>query len=284
MTRRAARRAATAGAAAAVLPLVVAAAAAAAPALGEATATVDVDEQGTARVELTYVIDGGAGGTEPATTLSFSALDFGGTGAVPVEDVEVTSGGGDRLDTSVETADLKTTVTVTLDEPLEPGAQAELTIGYVVPTAGVVDGDRMTTEVPVLAFDLPAATTEPGVFTATVRLAPGYDYVEGFPANPERVSASGGRAEITYDAPAVPSLVRSVGTTGNAPLLTLGGWVNLALFLTLLAGGTALALSFTRGRARAAGGSGADDPGAADPSADDTGTGATGAASTGRRL
>jgi hypothetical protein len=122
----------------------------------------------------------------------------------------------------------------------------------------VVDGDRMTTDVPVLAFDLPAATTAPGVFTATVRLAPGYDYVEGFPANPETVSTSGGRAEIAYDVPAVPSLLRSVGTTGDTPLLTLGGWVNLALFLILLAGGAALALSFTRGRARAAETLGAD--------------------------
>ncbi|SEF15353.1 hypothetical protein [Jiangella alba] len=251
MTRRAARRALTAGVAAAVLPLAASGAAAAAPALGEVTATVEVDEQGAAQVELTYVVDGGDG-PDDTTSLSFSALDFGGDGAGPVDDLEVTSADGEQLDTSVETADLKTTVTVTLDEPLAAGAETTLTLRYTALDAGVVDGDRMTTEVPVLVFDLPAATTAPGVFAATVRLAPGYDYVEGFPANPERVSASEGRTEIAYELPAAPSLLRSVATTGDAPLLTLGGWVNLALFLTLLAGGAALALSFTRGRARAA--------------------------------
>ncbi|WP_053206505.1 hypothetical protein [Jiangella muralis] len=251
MTRRVARRALTAGVAAVVLPLVASGVAAGAPALGEATATVEVDEQGAAQVELTYVVAGGDG-PEATESLSFSALDFGGAGADPIDELEVTSAGGEQLDTSVEAAGLKTTVTVTLDEPLVAGAETTLTLAYTAPDAGVVDGDRMTTDVPVLVFDLPAATTEPGVFTATVRLAPGYDYVEGFPANPERVSASGGRTELSYDLPAAPSLLRSVGTTGDAPLLTLGGWVNLALFLTLLAGGAALALSFLRGRARAA--------------------------------
>lgn len=247
---RAARRAVTAGAALVLLPLVVPGVAAAEPALGEATATVEVDEQGAAQIELTYVIDGGDG-PDDATTVSFSALDFGGEGgAGPVDDLEVTSAGGDRLDTSVETAGLKTTVTVTLDEPLAAGAETTLTIRYVASGAGVADGDRMTTEVPVLAFDLPAATTASGIFTATVRLAPGYDYVEGFPANPESVSESGGRTEVSYDVPAVPSLLRSVATSGDVPLLTLGGWVNLALGLTLLAGGAALALPFLRRRGR----------------------------------
>lgn len=250
MTRRVARGALTAGVAAVVLPLVVSGVAAAAPALGEATATVEVDEQGAAQVELTYVIDGGDG-PDDTTSLSFSALDFGGD-AGPVDDLEVTSADGEQLESSVETADLKTTVTVTLDEPLAAGAETTLTLRYTAPDAGVVDGDRMTADVPVLVFDLPAATTAPGVFAATVRLAPGYDYVEGFPANPDRVSASDGRTEVAYELPAAPSLLRSVATTADTPLLTLGGWVNLALFLTLLAGGAALALSFTRGRARAA--------------------------------
>jgi hypothetical protein len=251
VTRRR-HRAVAVTAAVVVSPLFGAGLAAAAPALVDVDAAVDVSDEGTAQVELDYLIAGGADGEDPASTLSFSALAFDGSGDVPIENVEVTTADGDRLDTSVETVDLKTTVTVTLSEPLASGGEQELTVRYDAPGAGSVDGDTMTADVPVLAFDLPAATTAPGIFTASVLLAPGYDYVEGFPANPESVGSSGDRAEVAYDVPAMPSLLRSVATTGDGPFLTLGGTVNAVLFVVLLVGGVGLYLSFTRGQKRAA--------------------------------
>lgn len=235
-----------------VSALATAAPAASAPALDEAAAVVDVDEEGTAQVEIDYVVAGGAEDEEPAETVAFSALAFDDAGSVPVEDVVVTTSDGQEVDTSVETVELKTTVTATLDEPLPPGGETNLTVSYTATDVGIVDGDRMTAEVPVLALDLPATSTSPGIFTASVLLAPGYDYVEGFPANPESVGTSGERAEVAYDTPAVPSLLRSVGTTGDAPFFTLQRGVNLALLVTLVAGGVALYFSFTRGRKRAA--------------------------------
>ena len=250
MTRRS-RRVGAVAVAVAMSPVALAVPAAAAG-LEQADAVVDVDDQGTAHVEIGYVVTGGADGDEPAETVSFSALAFDDAGAVPIEDVVVATGDGQELDTSVETVKLKTTVTATLAEPLSPGDESELTVSYAAPDVGVVDGARMTSEVPVLALDLPAASTSPGIFTASVQLAPGYDYVEGFPANPESVATSGDRVEVSYDTPAVPALLRSVGTTGDAPFFTLERSVNLALALTLVAGGAVLYVSFTRGRKRAA--------------------------------
>lgn len=251
MTRRS-RRAGAVATLVLTSSVALAAPTAAAAGLEQADADVNVDEQGTAQVEIDYVVSGGAAGDEPAETVSFSALAFDEDGGVPIEDVVVTNGDGQELGTSVETVKLKTTVTATLDEPLPPGGEANLTVSYTAPDVGAVDGARMTAEVPVLALDLPAATTSPGIFTASVQLAPGYDYVEGFPANPESVATSGDRVQVRYDTPAVPALLRSVSTTGDAPFFTLERSVNLALGLTLVAGTAALYVSFTRGRRRAA--------------------------------
>lgn len=248
MSRPIARRVAAVAGVVIVSLLSAAGPAGAVPALVEATAVVDIDEEGTAEVELGYVITGGA--DEPAAeTLSFSALRFDG---VAVEEVEVATADGQELDVSVDSAELKTTATVTLAEPLPPGDDIELTVRYSAPGAGTVDGDQMTTDVPVLAFDLPAGSTAPGIFTASVLLAPNYQYVEGFPANPETVGETSGRAEVVYDVPAMTSLLRTVATSGDAPLFTLTRTVDLLLLVTLLAGAVALYFSFTRGRRRAA--------------------------------
>ncbi|WP_026874516.1 hypothetical protein [Jiangella gansuensis] len=252
MTTPLARRAVMVSVLAVLAPIAGASAAAADPTLVDVDATVEVDDQGTAQVQLDYVVAGGAAGEEPATTLSFSVLDFSGTGRAPVDDIEITTADGARLEVTTETVELKTTVTATLAEPLTPGTETELTVRYSAPEAGDVTGDRMTTDVPMLTFDLPAASTAPGVFSASVRLAPDHRYVEGFPANPRDVAVSGNRTEVSYDVPAMPALLRSVSTTGDAPLLTLSRSVNLVLVLTLLAGGAALYVSITRGRARAA--------------------------------
>lgn len=230
-------------------PVVAAAPAAAAPALVTAEADVAVDEQGTAQAEIHYVVDGGAEGEAPAETLSFSALEFQDAA---VEDIEVSTADGQELDVAVETVELETIATVTLDEPLAPGSQAELDVTYSVPGAGVADGDRMTVRAPVLALDLPAATTRAGVFTASLTLPSGHSYVEGFPANPERVTEDADGTQIHYDVPTMTSLLRTVSTTGDAPFFTLEQTVNLVLAVTLLAGGVALYFSFTRGRRRAA--------------------------------
>lgn len=249
---RIARRAGVVAALVTTSALVTAVPAVSAPALDQAEAVVDLDEEGTAQVEIDYVVTGGAEGEEPTETVSFSALAFHDTGGVPVEDVTVTTSDGQELDTSIETVELKTTATATLAEPLPPGGQTALTVSYTATDVGVIDGERMTADVPVLALDLPAATTSSGIFTASMLLAPGYDHIEGFPANPESVGTSGDRDEVVYDTPAVPSLLRSVSTTGDTPLFTLERTVDLILLVTLLAGGVALYFSFTRGRRRAA--------------------------------
>lgn len=213
------------------------------PALETETVEVEVDDQGTAHVEAGFVV---SGGTE---TLTFAGLSFGST---TIDDVVVSTGDGQSLDTTVETVELKTTATVTLPAAPEQGADIELRLSYTVPGAGTADGDKLTVETPVMTPAIPASTTASGLFTASVVLPPGYRYVEGFPANPDQVDSGGDRTSIHYDVPSPTALLRVVSTSGDAPLLTLERGVTLALVVALLLGGGVLYLSFTRGRRRAA--------------------------------
>lgn len=218
----------------------------AAPVLKNVTASVDVDGQGTASVQLRYRV---SAADKPAGSLTFSSLRFGDAKA---EDLVIRTAAGQPLDVDTEQVKLKTVVTASLDSPIEAGEQTELLVRYTVPGAAVVDGDRMTVNTPVLVLDDPAATTTRGTFTAEVLLPPGYRYVEGFPANPEKVASTGDRTRIRYDTPAAVSLLRVESASGKVPWWTLGTSANLALAVTLVVGAIALYLSFTRRRRRAA--------------------------------
>lgn len=217
------------------------------PTVENGTAQVDVDQEGNAQVDASYLI--AASPDAPAETLSLSGLAFG---SASIEDVDISTADGQRLEPAIETVDLKTTATVDLPALLEPGSELELRVKYTVSGAAEFDGDRIEVHTPVLTPDVLTSSTTPGLFTAAVSLPPGYEYIEGFPANPERVDSTGDGATVHYEVPSATALLRVVGTSGSGPLLTLEGGVNLMLVIVLLLGSGVLYLSFTRGRKRAA--------------------------------
>jgi hypothetical protein len=204
--------------------------AAADPVLGTANADVTIDETGSADVRIDYLISGATAEGPTAGTLLFSALTFGDA---TVDDIEVATASGEVLDSSVETAGLKTTVTVPLAAPVQSSQQLNLVVRYSVPQAAEMDGERLTAPVPVLALDLPPALGSPDVFTATVTLPAGYDYVDGFPATPTSVTSVDGSTQLTYEVPAATALLRTVATTGGAPFFTLQRVTEITLLLLI---------------------------------------------------
>lgn len=214
------------------------------PVLDTADVQVQVGVDGSATVEMDYSITGGQVEPTGADTLTFSALDFGNT---ELQDLQITTAQGSALEPQLETLGSKTSVTTALAEPLDAGETADFVVRYVVPGAGIPDGEAMTAQVPMLTLDNPATTAAPGTFTATVELPSGYAYVEGFPSNTSDITESAsGSTMLHYSVPAAPALLRSVSTQGNPPLLTTELLMELILLLVIILGIIALYYSFVR--------------------------------------
>lgn len=218
------------------------------PVLETAEAAVQLDADGTASVRLTYHVSADAEG-QSVDSLSFSYLDFGG--GLP-QDLRVTGPGGAELVHESETTKLKTNTTVSLNEPLSPGQKGIFEVSYAVPAAGVVDGEELTSNIPMLTLHQPAASAAPETFTATLRLPEGHTLVEGFPANPDIDTAADGTQVLHYQVPAVTSLLQAVSTAGDPPFWTTQAQMVAALLLTIIVGIGLLYVSFVRPQRNAA--------------------------------
>lgn len=211
--------------------------------LDTAQADIEIAADGSSRVQLDYRVTGTEDG-QASDAVSFSALSFNGA---TVEDVQVTTAAGAVLDHQAETTNGKTTILVTLPDSLPAGEDEELVFTYSVPDAGVLDGEELTTHVPIVAADVPASGADPGTFTATVELPAGHTLVEGFPAKVDDVAEAGGLTVLRYSVPAVPALIRVVTTTGEPTWLgTTEAQVELILLLVLVGGLVAIYYSFLR--------------------------------------
>lgn len=211
--------------------------------LDTAQAQITIGADGTSTVQINYHINGAQEG-EPSDTIGFSALPFQGAA---IEDLQVTTGDGAALDHRTDSANGKTAIEVVLPEPLPAGQQTDLTITYTVPNAGALDGDQLTTNVPIVAPNDPAPDADPDNFTATVQLPDGHTHIEGFPATADEATDSGGVTTLHYSLPAVPALVRAVTTTGETSWLsTTESQMELILLLAIIAGLIAIYFSFIR--------------------------------------
>ncbi|MCE0485465.1 hypothetical protein [Ornithinimicrobium sediminis] len=235
------RRTVTASLLGAILAVALPLAASADATLDTAQTQVVLDASGSAQVEINYRITGSADG-ETAQTVSFSSLNF--DGAV-VDDLRVTAA-GTPLQFESELVNAKTTTVVTLPEALEPGQDQDLVLAYVVPSAGSIDGEELTTNVPILAMDNPAASSAPGTFTATVEMPAGHSRVEGFPSNTSDVTEAGEATVLHYSLPAVPAVLRTVSTEGEPSWWTTEALMETLLGLSIIAGIVALYFGFVR--------------------------------------
>jgi hypothetical protein len=222
----------------------------AAPVLKTVDATVSIDDGGTAQVELAYTVSGGADAATASDVLTFSALDFS---EAQVDNLEVLDSDGRPLPVDIQTTGRTTTATVSLPETLAAGQTDEYSVVYEVPRAAEREGDLLTTTVPVLALQNPAAASSPGVFRAALELPPGYSFVEGFPANTSDVSTSrDGSTVLHFDVPAAPAVLQTVATSGSTPLFTITRVMEFGLLLALVLGALALYIFFVRPQRRPA--------------------------------
>lgn len=228
--------------------LIPASAAAATPVLDTSESQVQIAADGTATVELTYQVLADPEGTEVAE-VSLSSLDFG---AAEVQDLQISDPQGGALDHDSTTVSAKTTTVVALAEPLQPGENQELQVSYTVSGAGEVDGETLTTNVPVLAMDHPAASAAPATFSAQVQLPAGHSLIEGFPSDTADVTETDGATVLHYQTPAVPSLLRAVSTEGQPTWWTTETQVQAILGLTIVVGLAMIYISFIRPQRRAA--------------------------------
>jgi len=243
--RPAATRALVVGALAVLLP---ASAAAATPVLDTSESQVQIDADGTATVELTYQLLADPEGTEVGE-VSLSALDFGAT---EVQDLQITDPQGGAMDHESTTAGAKTTTVVTLADPLQPGQTQELQVSYAVAGAGELADETLTTNVPVLVLDHPAASAAPATFSAQVQLPAGHSLIEGFPSDAVDVTETDGATVLHYQTPAVPSLLRAVSTEGQPTWWTTETQMQTILGLTIVVGLAMIYVSFIRPQRRAA--------------------------------
>ncbi|WP_143517448.1 hypothetical protein [Pseudonocardia sp. MH-G8] len=204
------------------------------PSLSSGAADMRV-EGDSAVVELRYVFTAGPGVAGPVETVPFTALRFG---PEPISEVHARTLDGRPLHTTVAADDRRTTVHVAPQVPLAAGQELELVLGYRVARAARTSGDELICEVPVLAPQWAPADSTPGVFTANLLLAPGYDYVEGFPSTPARVSRQDGRTLVAFDVSTAPALIRAVSTSGTPAVLTYDR-IAQGIIVVLLIGGIA---------------------------------------------
>lgn len=229
--------------------------ASAATVLETATAQVQISEDGSATIDMTYLVSADEAKPTDTETLSFSTLDYA---SKELAEVRVSMADGVQLETTVETTDRKTTVTVTLPKPIAADQELELQVQYAVPAAAVADGERLTVIVPVLVLDSPAAGSPPDTFTANLELPPGYTYIEGFPANGVATESDNGSVQVNYKTAAVPSLLRSLATEGDSLPFTAEAVTELILLAVIVLGAVALYFSFFRPHRRVGDGPDAD--------------------------
>jgi hypothetical protein len=239
-----------AGAIVAVLPALLvgatpALAATTPPSLTSGVADMRV-EGDTAVVELRYAFTAGPGSSEPVEVVPFTALQFGPN---PISEVHARTVDGRPLSTAIDVGDRRTTVRVTPEAPLVAGQELELVLGYRVAGAARTDGEQLICDVPVLAPEWAPAGSAPGVFTANLLLAPGYEYVEGFPSKPAQVSRQDGRDLVSFDISTAPALIRAVSTSGSASFLTYDR-IAQGIIVILLIGGIAGSYLHLRASAR----------------------------------
>ncbi|WP_256839825.1 hypothetical protein [Ornithinimicrobium faecis] len=224
------------------------AAASADPVLETADAEVELAADGTATVQLTYHILADADG-EPVDSLSFSYLDFGG--AQP-QNLLVTGPDGTELPHESQTTKAETNTTVTLAEPLAPGQPGTFEVSYAVPAADAPEGNELSSNIPMVTLDQPAATAAPETFTATLQLPAEHTLVEGFPANPAVDTTTDGSEVLHYQVPALTSVLRVVSTSGQPTFWTTETQMEAALVLTIVVGIGLLYVSFVRPQRKAA--------------------------------
>lgn len=231
-----------------LLALAAPVAACADPVLETAEAEVQVDADGTATVRLTYHLIADAEG-QPVDSLSFSYLDFGGE---QPQDLQVTGPEGSELTHESQTTKAETNTTVALAEPLAPGQQGTFELSYAVPAIGVPDGEELSSNIPMVTLDQPAATAAPETFTATLQLPAEHTLVEGFPANPAVDTAADGSEVLHYQVPAMTSVLRVVSTAGQPTFWTTETQMEAVLVLTIVVGIGLLYVSFVRPQRKAA--------------------------------